>query len=128
MSIPKYLNTDLEVDSRRELTPLVEEFGDAVFLMYNGEWGKNYRCSFEVNEHLAHANEAIAFFCMLVETLPKNVRKIWDESLKKAFSIGFESGEVEKIEVEIEPPVLERVAKIGAKINIVIYPEYEKDT
>ena len=128
MSIPHYLNTDLEIDSRIDLTPLVKEFGEDVFLMYNGEWGKNYRCSFEVNEALAHANEAIAFFCMLVEALPENIRKIWDGALKKAFSIGFESGEVEKIEVEIEPHVLERVANIGAKINIVIYPKYGKDT
>jgi len=105
---------------------LVEEFGEDVCLMYNGEWGKNYRCSFEVNESLANANEAIAFFCILVEALPKDVRELWDSSMKRVFSIGFESGNNKNLlEVEIEPDVLERVAAIRAKIGVVIYPNNE---
>lgn len=30
----------LEIDSSTDLTPLVDEFAEGVFLMYNGEWGK----------------------------------------------------------------------------------------
>ena len=129
MTLPKYLNTDLEIDSLEDMSLLVDEFGEDVFVIYNGEWGKNYRCAFEVNESLAHANEAISFLCMLVEALPEDIRKIWDNALKKVLSIGFESGSSEKLEVEIEPYVLERAAQIGAKLNIVIYPtNHGKDT
>ena len=128
MNPPRYLNTDLEIDSREDMTPLVKEFGEDVFVMYNGEWGKNFRCSFEVNESMAHANEAISYFSMLIESLSKESQKLWDSALKKVFAVGFESGSVEKLELDIEPYVLERAAKLGAKLTIVVYPDYDKDT
>ncbi|MCU7959452.1 MAG: hypothetical protein KZQ58_05515 [gamma proteobacterium symbiont of Bathyaustriella thionipta] len=129
MNDPRYINTDLEIDSKNDLTPVVKAFREDVFLMYNGEWGKYFRASFEVNESLADINGAPGMFCMLVEALPPEARKLWDSSFSKTFSLGFESGNSEaKLELKIEPALVQRVGALGGSISIVIYPPYEKDT
>jgi len=123
MNDPYYINTDLEIDSREDLTIIGQEFGEGATEMYNGDWGKNKRAAFEIAGGFADVNGAIRMFCTLVETLSPEARSVWDRSLSKTFSVGLQSGNSDaRLETAIEPRIVERVAQIGASISFVVYP------
>ena len=124
MKDPRYLNTDLELDSKEDLTAIAESFGEDVVVMYCGEWGKNNRAAFEVSgSSIADVNGAIGLFCALIEGLPYDLRGLWDRSFSKTFSVGFESGDSNSsLEVRLEPYIVERVAVIGASLTVTLYP------
>lgn len=75
MNDVKYLNVDLEIDSAADLTPIVEEFGEDVSVMYNGDWGLHKRAAFEIDGSHASANEHMEYFCTLIDSLSEEPRE-----------------------------------------------------
>ena len=122
----KYLNTDLDIESKSDISPIVEEFGEDVIVLHHGERKGYQHASFEISGSSfdADADGVISSFCTLVEELPKEVREIWDGCVLRVFDIGYESGSSpQNLRSEIRPSTILRVAKIGASIAITIYPE-----
>ena len=123
MNDPYYINTDLEIDSREDLSILSKEFGEDVVEMYVGKWGSNQRAAFEVAGIFSEVNGAVELFCTLVEALSPEARVVWDSSLSKTFAIGLQSGDSKaSLETVIRPDVVKRVAEVGASISLVLYP------
>ena len=44
-----YLNTDLEIESKDDLSRIVEEFGEDVFVLHQGEIREYQHASFEIS-------------------------------------------------------------------------------
>jgi hypothetical protein len=44
----RYLNTDLEIESKSDLSKIVEEFGEDVIVLYHGEIRGYQHASFEI--------------------------------------------------------------------------------
>jgi hypothetical protein len=125
----RYLNTDLVIESKSDLSRIVQEFGDDVIVLHHGEMRGYHLASFEVDSGgtSTGADEIINFFCLLVEQLPKEVREIWDGCCSRVLDIGYESGMSPlNFRSEIRAPTIQRVAAIGASIVITIYPLSEK--
>jgi hypothetical protein len=121
--VVKYLNTDLEIESKSDLSRIVEEFGEDVSVLYHGEMRGYQHASLEIPGSTAGADEVINSFCTLVEQLPKEVREIWDGCCGREFDIGYESGTTpQTFKSEIRASTVQRVAEIGASIAITIYP------
>jgi hypothetical protein len=121
----KYLNTDLEIESKSDLSRIVKEFGEDVFVLHHGEMRGYQHASFEIpgSSAGAGADEIINSFCTLVEELPKEVRKIWDGCCSRVFDVGYESGtSPQNFRSEIRASTIQRVVEIGAGIVITIYP------
>lgn len=119
----KYLNTDLEIESKSDLSKLVAEFGDAVIVLHHGEARGYQHASFEIGESSAGADEVINSFCTLVEQLPAVTRETWDGCCSRVLDIGYESGAApQNFRSEIRAATIRRVAEIGASIVITIYP------
>ncbi len=127
MSNIRYLNVDLLINSKEDLTPIVDSFGEDVIALYNGEWGAHYRANFEIAGSHAASNEDISYFCSLVDGLEGEAKKLWDNALSKEFDIGFEPGSgPESYNTEIKPSIVKRVADIGASISLTIYPVVDR--
>ena len=127
MSNTPYLNVDLLINSKEDLTPIVDSFGEDVLNLSNGEWGAHYRANFEIAGSHAASNEDISYFCLLVEGLEGKAKHLWDNALSKEFDIGFEPGTgTESYNTEIKPSIIKRVADIGASISITIYPVVDR--
>ena len=119
----RYLNVDLLVKSRTDLTPIVNEFGEDVIVLTNGKAGNLFHAYFEIAGSQPGPNEDIEYFCSLIEGLSRKERELWDNSISKIFDVGFESGEVpQSYSADIRPDVIKRLAKCGASIRITIYP------
>jgi hypothetical protein len=121
----RYLNTDLEIESKSDLSQIVEEFGDEVVVLYHGEMRGYQHASFEIagSAITISPDDIVNSFCVLVEELSKEAREIWDGCNSRVFDIGYESGTTpQNYRSEIRGGTIQRVAKIGASIVITIYP------
>jgi len=119
----RYLNTDLEIESNHDLSKIVEEFGEDVMVLHQGEIRGYQHASFEIAGSMNGANAVINYSCSLVEGLPKEARMIWDECCSRILDIGYESGTSPcSFRSEIRASTIQRVAEIGASIVITIYP------
>lgn len=119
----RYLNTDLEIESKSDLSRIVEEFGKDVFVLHHGEMRGYQHASFEMAGSTAGADEVINSFCLLVEQLPKEVREIWDGCCSRVLDIGYESGTSPRnFRSEIRASTIQRIAEIGVSVVITIYP------
>ena len=119
----KYLNTDLEIESKSDLSEIVKQFGEDVLLHHHGEIRGYQHASFSIAGGSTDADATIDFFCLLVEQLPKHVREIWDGCCSRILDIGYESGtSPQNFRSEIRAATIQRVAKIGASLVVTIYP------
>jgi hypothetical protein len=118
-----YLNTDLEIESVRDLSRVVEEFGEDVIVLHHGESRGYDQASFEIASGADRgADEVINCFCLLVEGLPKEVRDIWDGCCTRILDVGYDSGTTpHSFRSEIRASTIQRVASIGASILITVY-------
>jgi hypothetical protein len=122
----RYLNTDLEIESKSDLSRIVEEFGEDVIVLHHGEMRGYQHASFETTDSTTDADGVINFFCTLVEQLPKEAREIWAGCVSRVFDIGYESGSSpQNFRSEIRASTIQRVAQMGASLVITIYPESE---
>jgi hypothetical protein len=119
----KYLNTDLEIESKDDLSKIVEEFGEDVSVLYHGEIRGYQHATFEIAGSTSGADEVINYFCDLVEGLPTEARDVWDGCCSRVLDIGYESGASQRnFRSEIRASTIQRVAKIGASMVVTIYP------
>ena len=122
-----YLNTDLEIESKDDLSRILEEFGEDVSVLHQGEIRGYQQASFEIAGSASGADEVINYFCSLVESLPTEVREIWDGCCSRILDVGYESGTTSpNYRSEIRASTIRRVAEIGASIVITIYPFREE--
>jgi len=120
----RYLNTDLDIESKSDLTRIVEDFAEDVIVLHHEEMRGYQHASFEISAGSSDADGVINSFCLLVEELPKEVREIWNGCVSRVFDIGYESGSSpQNFRSEIRASTIQRVAEIGASVVITIYPE-----
>lgn len=119
----KYLNADLEIESKSDLSKIVEEFGEDVIVLHCGEVRGYQLASFESSVYSTDADDTINHFCLLVEELPKEGREIWDGCCSRVIDVGYESGTSPRnFRSEIRASTIQRLAAIGASIVITVYP------
>lgn len=123
----QYLNTDLDIESKSDLSKIVEEFGEDVLILHHGEMRGYQHASFEIAGGSTDADGTINSFCALIESLPSEVREIWDGCCSRIFDVGYESGgSPQHFRSEIRASTIQRVANIGAGVAITIYPEIQE--
>ena len=120
----QYLNTDLEIESKSDLSKIVEHFGDDVLVHHHGEIRGYQHASFSIAGGSTDANASINSFCDLIESLPNEARQIWDRCCSRVFDVGYECGRSpQNFRSEIRASTIARVGNIGASVAITIYPE-----
>ncbi len=125
-----FANVDLEIESKDDLQPLIDAFGENVYVLYHDrlENGNDF-ASLEVYLDIievgicGEVEKTITAFCELIENLSLDSRNIWDQCREKIFDIGFESGNTENtFNTKIQSETIKRITDIGASIVITIYP------
>ena len=122
----RFLNIDLEVESSEDLQPLIDDLGEDVSVLYQGENGSGFNfVSFEVKPSGAKDVDGIvASFCLFIENLTPEARQIWDNCHTRKFDAGFQSGSSPRsYQSEIRADTIKRVSEIVASIVVTIYPQ-----
>jgi hypothetical protein len=122
---PRFLNVDVDVESREPLDDLVAampsmavlrnlRIGRKYYLSFEGPWFKNAPTPDEVLRRLTKA----------IGALRGEPRRLWRTALRREFNLGFDGGE-DQIAYEIPSNTVESVARLGGSIGLTLYPIYE---
>src|SRR5262245_34206994 len=123
-----YLNTDLDLVSRSDLTALAAAFkAKGVFALYvthapDGQW----YARFETDKQHTEPEPNIAKLVAVVESLGKANRATWLSCVKRDFNIGYDCGdEPWEFNQGLPAKLLGRLAAIGGSLRITLYPDRE---
>ena len=123
----KFLNVDLDIQSSQDISLMLKELGENIFVLHHEQQENYYLARLEINIDAPNADETINCFCDLIENLSKDSRKIWDDCFSKTFDIGYESGNKPNyFTSKINSITIKRIANIDAGLNITIYPIRKK--
>lgn len=121
-----FLNLDLELESVTDLASIAESFGRRVFVLYRGEAGSGFRLSVEPVIDGGLSGDPIActeHFLGLIEGLQQVQENLWRSCSSRVFDYGFDGGlEENPIHTNIPADHLARMAKLGIKLRITVYP------
>lgn len=117
-----YVATGLEFDSTTDLSHIVDELGDNVSVHLN-EWvGDVYRVALGVGYCDTRADEAVAFYCFLLEKLSDTAKVSWHRCNRRVLDIAFESGTEPKCETyQLSEELVRRLSDLGLSIAVTIY-------
>ena len=123
MSEIQFLNVDLELESKHDISVLVNDLKKhAVILHYHND---EYQQVARIEAKLSNStpDKTINHLCELVESCSRAALKQWLTCSKRTFDIGFESGTSPKcFNQALSDNTLLRISAIGAGMEITIYP------
>jgi len=122
-----FLNIDLDIESKNDISAIVNSFKKSVTVMRHEFLDEVFYGSFETG--LMEPNKIIEEYTRLVENLNAEERLIWDQCSIKSLDIGFESGLFPNaLHTTISPNSLNKLSSIGATFVITIYPYNKENT
>jgi hypothetical protein len=123
-----YLNTDLDLTSPDDLTPLAAHFeARGVFPLHvmrcdDGRWDATFE---SVGPH-TEPEPNIAAMLAVVESLRKPLRTVWARCSLREFNIGYDCGlEPWAFNQGLSAELLGRMSAAGASLRITLYPDRE---
>lgn len=126
-----YLNTDLDLVCRDDLTELAEAFdvaGASPVFLTRGEDATWY-ATIETDEQHAEPEPNIAQLLAIVESLTEPLRSVWLGCTRREFNIGYDCGaDPWAFQQSLSPDLLARIASADASLRITLYPDREGGT
>jgi hypothetical protein len=120
------LNLDLELKASASLSRLAKHLERSSFVLYCGAFKGSYRLCVEpmIGGCLSRSPRACtAHFLEILETLPGDLAVLFKRCSSRVFDYGFEGGlESKPLSVHISASQLARIARLGVKLRITVYP------
>jgi hypothetical protein len=121
----RYLNTDLDLVSPDDLTPLTATFTlSGVFPLHvthsaDGLW----HSALEVHGQHTEPEPDIGAMVSVVESLDEPLRSLWLRCTQREFNVGYDCGSKPwAFNQGLSTGLLRRVAAVGASLRITLYP------
>lgn len=123
----RYLNTDLDLCSSEDLTPL------ATLFTLCGLWQNhliqeedgNWFAIFEAGCCGADPEQTITMLLDVIEALVPEYKAMWSRCTVKEFNIGYQCGtEPRPFTQGVSSEVVTRMAAVNASLRITLYPDY----
>lgn len=122
----RYLNTDLDLVSRGDLTALASALdagGVPPLHVTRGEDGL-WHASCETARQFGEPEGNMAAILAVVETLGAAERAVWSACERREFNIGFDCGAKPWAYTQwLSNDLLGRIAAVGASLRITLYPQ-----
>ncbi|MEZ4617438.1 MAG: hypothetical protein R2867_18270 [Caldilineaceae bacterium] len=123
----RYLNTDLDLRSAEDLTPLAEvlkSYGLWQNHLIQEEDG-NWFAIFEAGCGGAEPEQTITMLLDVIEALAPEYQAIWSRCMVKEFNLGYQCGtEPRPFTQGVSSEVVTRMAAVNASLRITLYPDY----
>lgn len=137
---PQYRNLDVEVYSRRDLTPLAEHFGRNVCVLYCDRWGDKTPFLLALEPSIRSRRKPspardLEHFLDLFDNIPGELQDLWSRRTRLHFDFGIEGGlmhpnpegHINLYSFDLPPDLLRRVSILKGKIVMTIYPYAPED-
>lgn len=126
MSSTKFLNVDLELGGKFDLTPLLKAFNHGAHVVQSRKLTDNdWVATLELNRQPKEYESAIRSFVGLVGDLLPADRALWNQAYKRSLSVGVEVDLSTQgdplVEVGFSVHSLRLASDVGAKVGLVLY-------
>ena len=122
----QFLNVDLELESKHDISALVADFEKRAVVLHYDKDDTRQLARIEAQSDAISPDKAINELCELIESCSKAGLKQWLSCSRRTFDLGFNSGHSPKCFNEaISADTLLRISAIGAGIEVTIYPVTE---
>src|SRR4030095_2296377 len=91
-SVTRFLNVDLELVATFDLAPLLEYFNAETFTLRDSVAEGRSTAWMHLPPDPKDTNDAILRYSILVESLPSDVRRLWDACEDRRLNVGIQSG------------------------------------
>jgi len=126
----QYLNTDLDLVSWVELTPLLESLKQrGIYALYgctageDGLWYSTLETDMDSEADFQSPEETIGAMLNAIESLDDASRALWNGCSKRELNIGYDCGdEPWAFNQGLTNQTLARAAAAGASLRITLYP------
>lgn len=117
-----FLNVDLDLYSRYDLSPLVNALGRKVAVLYLGRERGRYSAHLELAKHTKSADSTIWAFCRIIQSFSERERAMWGAVTLRSFSVGVQAGtEPASCDFVIRARTAKAAAALGAQIALTVY-------
>ena len=117
-----YVATDLEFDSTSDPSLIVAELGNNISVNRNDRVGDVYYVTAGAGHRDIGAEEAVAFYCSILEKLSDRAKVSWRQCTRRVLDIAFASGTEPKCETyQLPEDLVRRVADLGLSVAVTIY-------
>jgi hypothetical protein len=121
-SVTQFLNVDLELVATFDLTPLLEHFNPTTFTLRDSVDDGQRTVWMELDTDPKDTDDAILRYAMLVESLPSDIRRLWDECEDRCLNVGIQSGLTPHASAfRISTDAIAKLVAIAARLEITVY-------
>ncbi|MEO2269071.1 hypothetical protein [Pseudoalteromonas pernae] len=122
----QFLNVDLELESKHDISALVADLDKRAVVLHYDKDETRQLARIEAKSDAMSPDKAINELCEIIESCSKAGLKQWLSCSRRTFDLGFNSGHSPKCFNEaISADTLLRISAIGAGIEVTIYPVQE---
>ena len=119
---PRFLNVDVEVESRADLDPLVAAMARGALAIGRYRRSGRHCVRFELNTSPRSPDHGIRAFSTLLERLPPPARRLWRTARRRDFDIGVQgSRRSDPAIIGLCRETVQLAAKLGGRIVITVY-------
>ena len=117
-----FLNVDLDISSRQDLTGLAEALAPRLTALHVGRVRGKYWARLELRTQPAGPDTAIRRLVSAIERLPARQRARWNRATTREFNIGIQAaGEPRCREFSVAPETVRLAGRVGARLVITGY-------
>jgi hypothetical protein len=118
-----YLNVDLEVRSRHDLTPLAAALQSRLEVLHAGRApGSGFLASFEVPGLSLSPDVAITRLASALVALPRSARRLWRLANDRVFDIGLDAAAVTgSYPLTLREETVRTIARLNARVAVTLY-------
>jgi hypothetical protein len=122
---PRFLNVDVDVESREPLDGLVAAMS-STSVHLNARKGRKHYLSFSAAwfKNDATPDEVLRRLTKAIGALRGEPRRLWRNALRREFNLGFDGGD-RQAAFELPSKTVEAVARLGGSIGLTLYPPDE---
>ncbi|HVF46117.1 MAG TPA: hypothetical protein VNA17_00975 [Pyrinomonadaceae bacterium] len=109
------------------MTPLLEHFNSTTFTLRDSVDDGRRIIWMELAADPKDTEDAIVRYAMLVESLPSDLRRLWDECEDRCLNVGIQSGRSPQASAfRISTEAIAKLVAIGARLEITVYSADEE--
>ena len=118
----KFLNVDLELVATIDLTPLLEHLNSKTFTLRDSMDNGQRTVWMELDPDPKDTEDAILRYAALVESLPGDLRRLWDECQDRCLNIGIQTGLSPHARAfGISTAAIAKLVAISSRLKITVY-------
>jgi hypothetical protein len=123
MAAPKFLNVDLDLESKFDLHVLETELGRKVTVLPGGPIGLGcFLLRLETSRQYKDPDDTICAFCSMLEQLSSKGKRAWRSAHKKEFDVGHDVvPDHAASQFSLRTETLKRMSALGATLGITFY-------